>query len=228
MYKIVFIQKYTFEYCLTPITHFMKTQLLFFFKRTFLLFLLSMACSINKASALSSPLGIIVTDLKGQQTIDHIKLNWQFSNTIPGFQLFIEKSEDGVNWKNITLCSNGQTEYEDNEPQNGFQYYRLKQVDATIDISYTNIIAVEFKNTNQLTWSLFPNPAKETISLKLNSNQTGPFYLKLYNHNLKFIESIEPSFQNIIQIDVSDKPKGLYFLEINYNDKTEKLRFIKN
>ena len=122
-----------------------------------------------------------------------------------------------------------------NFPDNGTYYVRLIVgnacgTDTIIKQIYVNkALSVEDVNTDTQI-SLYPNPSKENITLKLDNPWNGEIGLKIIDmsgktvRNAQFFkvgESIE------INISVSDLATGVYAISINHNGNIYHARFIK-
>lgn len=75
-------------------------------------------------------------------------------------------------------------------------------------------------------WSIYPNPAKDYISIQTSENKLNPYY-KIHNINgLLLREGILN--QSETRISVKELPKGMYFIELNINGETSIQKWIKN
>ena len=82
-------------------------------------------------------------------------------------------------------------------------------------IATTYVVVNELKSDNNI--NIHPNPAKETIKLSAVSCQLSA--VKIYNSLGILVEEITVS-SNEMEIDVSNYNPGLYFINIECNDKT--------
>jgi Secretion system C-terminal sorting domain len=102
------------------------------------------------------------------------------------------------------------------DPANGINYYRLKLIDIDRKIEYSKIVS-QFFEKNEL--KIFPNPAKNIIEIEgIQLDST----LELISETGQNLAGKVTISQNII--DVSQLPKGKYFLSI----KGKSLAFLKN
>jgi len=68
-------------------------------------------------------------------------------------------------------------------------------------------------SSNDISVSLFPNPASNNLSIKVSS-LTNNEKLQIYNLTGRMVKEIE--LQNLIQqVDISDLPKGIYLVRLN-------------
>ena len=66
--------------------------------------------------------------------------------------------------------------------------------------------------------SVFPNPATDILSFKLNENHGGIKKLILFNGSGKRIKEFQSTFANEIAIQINELSNGIYFYEITTND----------
>lgn len=78
----------------------------------------------------------------------------------------------------------------------------------------TSINETEFNISDELT--IYPNPASETINIKLQNNETIKI-LKIFNQNGQLIRIIQNQTNNNIQIN--DLSSGLYFVRVDTDKK---------
>ena len=119
----------------------------------------------------------------------------------------------------------------DNSPQEGINYYRVKEVDKGGLVYYSNVIKITIKN-NVIT-TIYPNPVGKELSIKIRNNITKDNYTlrvcdatgRTVYDQTKMIET----GSNEIKINVDVLPVGVYFLKI-INSKNELVsteKFIK-
>ena len=204
----------------------MKTQLRFF-KPVAILLLITNLCFSFKAMAGSTSEKNIILNFNGTQVSNTVKLSWEISNYNPTTQIQVEKSIDGVIWELENAYSLEQKEYEDTKPVNGYQYYRLKQVDSPLEFYYSNIVAIDFVSKGNTQPTIYPNPTKGLFCVKLATEVIGTVSIKIYTYDFQEIMSYEATFENTIHIDFSSKPKGIYVIEILHNGVLQKMRFVK-
>jgi hypothetical protein len=145
------------------------------------------AGTIETASAISSfspftfgssaglnPLPIELISFTGASTQSGNQLKWSTATEINNDYFDLQRSEDGYNFNSISTTEghgNSSTinnySFLDSKPVEGTNYYRLKQVDYNGDFTYSEIIALEFKNENSYL-SVFPNPTIDNINISLS------------------------------------------------------------
>jgi len=111
-----------------------------------------------------APLPIILAYFDGNQQGESIVLNWTTTSE-DNFDYFsIQKSRDGINFESVaSVKGQGFSSqsilyvYEDLEPLNGVNYYRLKAVDLDGTFEVFEVIGVEFFSDDD-TLVIYPNP----------------------------------------------------------------------
>ncbi len=87
-----------------------------------------------------------------------------------------------------------------------------------VTFSYNGaIVGINTINKNVASMSLFPNPAKENTTLKINSLKTTDIQISVYNMLGEVIESEKSSLtagENEVKLNTKDYPKGVYFVTV--------------
>jgi surface protein len=157
-------------------------------------------------------------------------LQWTTASETNNKGFSIQRSADGATWADLSFvnsqASGGNStaeityQYTDNNPLAGNNYYRLKQVDLSGAVSYSEVLGLNFNNL-ATTLRVSPNPANTHIKISnLPTNATvrivsitGSVYtLPVDNGN----------------IDVSSLSPGTYFVQVIVsNSLTGTLKFVK-
>jgi len=165
-----------------------------------------------------------------------VVLNWQTASEIDNEGFKIEKSSDGNTFTELGFVNSTRStgikdyRYVDNNPINGVNYYRLKQMDYNGEFAYTDVISV--KNANKVSpISIYPNPVSinESVNVFVDSNKEEVAQVKVYsttgavissnNHNLG-------SGLNKVRIDTGNMPEGLYIISIEMGTERFNKRLI--
>jgi hypothetical protein len=150
-------------------------------------------------------------------------------------QLNQENTFENIAW--INSLGNSTVEqyydYKDNNAYSGISYYRLKQLDFSGEVSYSDIKAVAGEDKNHLVFSLFPNPTTDKIYIIFDANtlaQNAMF--SIYSLDGKRIANTYMpivSEQVLLLSDMQNVAAGTYFLRITldsgavYTQKFEKV-----
>ena len=156
----------------------------------------------------------------------NIELTWITASETNNDFFTIERSMDGVNFTEIDKVngagnSNKQLKYSciDKGANYGVNYYRLKQTDFDGSYTYSKIQAVNFDKSNIIEVSIYPNPViGELLNIETNNEN---LLVTIYNciGEKMEIKRINNNGNKHI-IDVSDLPKGMYFIETKIGDES--------
>lgn len=165
-------------------------------------------------------------------------LNWRTMSEINNDYFTVEHSADGFHFEEVfqmKAAGNGTSNDINNyvgvheNPNNGINYYRLKQTDYDGVFEYFDIKVVDFSNFNNIT--IFPNPVKTNLAIQFSSNHNNSEYIvKIYDNRGKLIynkNSIANKGINETQIKTKDFSNGLYILLIENDNHVHKVTFVK-
>ncbi len=108
-----------------------------------------------------------------------VNLNWKTTNEVNNKLFIVERSLDGVNFTTVgtvNALSNTVNNYMlvDNNPANGINYYRLKEVDKDGAFVYSKTITIDLSKEVINAFTVQPNPViSNSIVLDINSGSIG-------------------------------------------------------
>jgi hypothetical protein len=114
------------------------------------------------------PLPVELLSFKAETKPGFIELTWVTATEINNDFFTIEKSTDGLHFSTlghvVSIAENGNSNrvlsynFDDLSPQNGKNYYRLKQTDKDGTEEYHETIVVNYHEPRNINLVLFPNP----------------------------------------------------------------------
>lgn len=144
----------------------------------------------NKSSG-TNTLPIELLTFRAIQNSTVVDLNWSTASETGNNFFTIERSKDGANFEfvsdvkgagNCTFTNNYASI--DSDPYQGESYYRLKQTDNNGVYSYSTIVAVDFKNTSEFSFDVFPNPCDgSSLNIAYNVPKTEKLQVIIYDVN---------------------------------------------
>ncbi len=189
------------------------------------------ACSsaVAKVAIVVNPVPVVFTSFTAEKAgkVDLIK--WSTSTEINSKNFEVQRSVDGVTFNtlgnvaakgNSTVTSN--YSFIDAEPVIGINYYRLKQVDINGKFVLTPVKSVKFDNNTQSDVSLFPNPAKEMVTIECKDMKD----ITILDYLGKVVINQKGVNQQQYNINVKGLSKGTYLVQVKTikgEVKTEKL-----
>ncbi len=166
------------------------------------------------------PVGLLNFDAKPSG--DRVAINWSTESERDNDYFTIERSTDGSNWEDVRRVagagnSNSTIVYSsfDENPYSGISYYRLRQTDFNGYSEVTEMVAVEFYNTNEI--SIYPNPNNSGI-LRIAGDNTGIAAVKILSSDGKLVSSRNNNELLLQEINLGLTPleSGMYFVEFIY------------
>lgn len=161
---------------------------------------------------------VLLIDFNGKLNSDKsVTLNWEVNQQIDINEYVIEKSADGVNFNRIGAVPAGPNSisnkfsYTDRQVAGGANYYRLRIVELSGKMDYSEIVKITFKPTTDII--LYPNPVKD----KLIVQQFGSFKNKtaiLADGFGKVLQQVTLSSQQQT-INMFAYPSGIYLLKMD-------------
>jgi hypothetical protein len=190
--------------------------------------------NVSIAKKVVLPLNIVSFNAY-KQSEKAIKLDWKTTNEVNCRSFLLEKSVNGISFNNIQTvdAQNGfSNNYSivDNMPFLGANYYRLQQIDKDGKISYSNIILVNTKNGNFNTVSLFPNPAKNNLTLNITSASTGMADVNITDPLGRSVlqNKIDLSMGNqSVLLNLQTLKSGIYYISVTWNNEMITQKLIK-
>jgi hypothetical protein len=148
-----------------------------------------------------------------------VLLNWiNTTNENRGDNYLIERSTNGNHFVEIASVSNQGTagterDYStvDQNPVAGINYYRIKTVAVTGEVSYSDVRSLIFEPRKGMVL-VTPNPAKDHINITVAGN-TKTLSILLVNSIGQHVKSLTMKGQNL-QVNVSNLSAGIYSLRI--------------
>ena len=161
-------------------------------------------------------------------------LSWTTATELNNRQFDIELSRNGIDFDVIgTLASEGNSitdqyyEFLHVKPQPGISFYRLKQTDHDGKYSYSKIISLSV-NPALTRAFVYPVPAKNLITINFGI-MTNTGELSIYSADMKLVKTERISGPIMTRdINISNLPKGTYFIRYAQGKIVQSFPFIKD
>lgn len=159
-------------------------------------------------------------------------LEWVTLSEINSDLFIIETSRDAKEWTPIAKqkaagTSNTPTNYEylDKTTEvDEFIYYRLKQLDLDGTYTYSRVVKFEVEVT-QLPVNIYPNPTADVLTFQFGNNVERN--IKISNLMGEQIMSLPTISNRVFSVNISNLPKGFYFVEIESGGQVEVKKILK-
>ncbi len=189
---------------------------------------------ISSQSGTTLPVELI--EFKALTSISRVNLKWTTASETNNSHFLIQKKGNDE-WNAIgRVEGNGTTtrqnsyNFSDNQaPDDGTVYYRLKQVDFDGSFNFSDLKAAKRDKQALVTTSVYPNPASEKIfvELKLKEQQNLKFTIRNMEGKAVFRQSLLKSGNSLKAIQVNNFQNGLYILDIEGSNFRYQKRFLK-
>ena len=177
----------------------------------------------------------------GLTTSGTVELNWTTSTETINDRFVIERAGEDLIFEEIgTIKGAGNSiqpihyQFTDEEPLNGTNYYRLRQVDfdGEEEVHGTLIVEVTSTRSGPQDLTIYPVPAADQTTLTFNSGTDGFVQTYIYDMSGKTILSEQSEVvegENRIELDLSIlDTDGVYILAMEKEGKLVQQRFVKN
>ena len=180
-------------------------------------------------STLNSPSLLLATDTSPyeaylgsfivlKQTDNTVLVKWTTISENNKQYFAIERSTDGTHYTDVgKILSLGNTAYGfsyqfiDNKPAVGKNFYRLRMVDISVRNKYSDIKVVQVNDNKPIEFSIFPNPALNAVTLKLNAKDKEELKVEIYDVSGNKLLTKTSVLQNQkIELDIESLKARLY------------------
>lgn len=183
---------------------------------------LSIACFLLLAGAIAQQTQL--AGLRASQRNEAIEINWT-ALTEAGMQAhYVERSSNGSDFREIgqLAAQNGTTPFQyrfvDAAPVQGANYYRLRSVSRTGQISLSGIVRLNM-GAIRTDINVIPNPVRNgVVNLQLNNLEKGRYAINIYNVSGQQVYSYSMDHPGGNSTEIINLPanvgKGTHFLQL--------------
>jgi hypothetical protein len=192
-----------------------------------------MGSLIGSGNYCNTALPVKFLDFYGNDFSNKIRLNWAVSTSTNNISFDIERSNDGIVFQKIGIVKSASNSaainnyfFQDFNCINGNNYYKIKQRDLDGRTTTSSITKIAHGKSNTQI-SVFPNPAKEKIQIKLNGTLGATYQIMLQTaegcivYQQKHFISSEG-----IMISTINIPSGVYFLNFSGASEQKTIKVI--
>lgn len=182
-------------------------------------------------------LPVELIDFTAQKESLSVALQWQTASEKNNDHFLLQRSVEGRAFETVGKipgAGNSQNlkdyHFIDQEPGDGLNYYRLKQVDFDGHFEYSEVRSVRFDFVGEQI-SVYPNPLDgELINVRFTSPAEWEFDVELMDVNGTLLFQQKQFLEkgvNKLQFSLSEHPSGVYWLRFNYGPNTHTERIVK-
>jgi pimeloyl-ACP methyl ester carboxylesterase/photosystem II stability/assembly factor-like uncharacterized protein len=169
---------------------------------------------------------VTLSSFTGRLVGNAVQLKWTTAQEINASHFDVERSADGVNFTAIgRVAATGNSDIprqyglDDLQFKKGLNYYRLRQVDLDGKFAYSHVVLIRVKKDGEPEVLLFPNPAKDGITVNVTEGQHPQWTLQVYNMvGQPMLRHVIPANQNNERVPLRGLPSGVYTVGIVTSD----------
>jgi hypothetical protein len=135
---------------------------------------------------MAGTLPVTLVSLTASKVNDQVRVEWKVENQSDMKSYSVERSVDGINFKKVADIQANQMDaatyrWEDQQPADGINYYRIVSVDVSGRETHSPVVSVAAGFTAP-SISVYPNPAVNAhVNIQFAGQKPGIYYLALYN-----------------------------------------------
>jgi len=179
-------------------------------------------CSQNLPS-----LSLDLAEFKGEVKGNSIYLFWEWNNSADEEEYVIERAGADANFTEIGTAGMNY-DFEDLNPHEVVNYYRLAAMNSDGQKAYSDVIAVEYEISKQLRIS--PNPASSFIEVGFFLAKNSSASILIMNQQGVLVEQqeVETMFESAqqLRIDLQDYAPGVYLIRIDQGSFARTRKFV--
>lgn len=163
----------------------------------------------------SSTLPVELMNFSGEVFDGSVRLKWRTASERNNKVFLVERSADMISFETIgSVDGNGTTQvfsdynFEDRDPLQGMNYYRLKQVDEDGTFQYSKHIVID-RSESLRDLTVYPNPSPDGI-FKINTELKNMEGMQIYGSDLRLIKQVCSDEEK--EISLQGLPDGIYYL----------------
>jgi hypothetical protein len=179
------------------------------------------------------PLPLKLLEFKGEQEREKNILLWTTANEEQTASFIIQRSADALQFKDIgTVAAAGdysgtlQYRYEDRQPLDKNNYYRLKMLDQDGSFTYSSIILLKrYGSGSKLT--VFPNPTTQSVNIMMSrASSTGVVTAQLIDLKGTVLQQKQIINTSVINFDLDRYVPGIYLIRVQVDGEQSVWRVI--
>ncbi len=164
-------------------------------------------------------------------------VNWKAACSSSEVDFTVERATDGRNFNAINTFTASQLrcaqpfDYVDNNNLTGTVFYRIKSVEITGTITYSNIVKVTDQQKDMLLVGISPNPVINQAQLHISTTKKDMVDLIIVSMEGKIVQRSSVQLQagtSIINLDLASLQKGVYMIKGTFsNGQTSTIKFTR-
>lgn len=179
--------------------------------------------------------GLLVSFNASVTSVDEVYINWIAKDENAPSEFIVQRSKNGTDFEDIGSVSSVMDGdaynfyfFVDENPMPGRSYYRLMQLSPQAPVAYSEISMTMISMAEGEKIMMYPNPGSDQIFLEILEDSGTAGTYELFNAaGQRLITGVISPDQLRPTLDIRALSSGIYMLRIQYGDKVETLRLIK-
>lgn len=167
----------------------------------------------------ATPLPVTWLSFTGTKEDNSVKLDWATATESNTSYFEVQRSTDNVHFTAIgTVAAKGNSSttsnytFADQQPQTGYNYYRLRQVDLDNNATWSKMVRVSF--TTPLALHISPNPAHGAVNLVIGG-ASDTYDIQIVDLNGRIVRQQQAApGMTTVSIDMTHAAKGIYTVKV--------------
>lgn len=165
-----------------------------------------------------------VKDLKsfaGALNNNGVKLNWSMNTGHDIIQAEVEKSLNGSHFtkvSTVSMAAVANSSYAENNVM-GNTYYRLKMIDASGKVHYSEVLLIKSSNNAQTGFKVFPSVVSDYTTVNFGAANAGSATLSIADNNGRIVKkqniAVQQGFNSAMVNGLGQVPAGQYVAVLN-------------
>jgi hypothetical protein len=185
-------------------------------------------------------LDLKLLDFSAKRAAKNVNLTWRTKDEQNMSHFELERSADGVNFENIASISTqaknqiNHYSWKDEAPYLGRNYYRLRMMEITGQITYSEIRVVSFDDVEPYTMRVVPNPFKRALNIELYNSSITEMQtsIMVYNTLGQVVYAAEKTLSGgQVRIEITEArtwDAGCYTVVLRNEEFTQQKQIIKH
>jgi hypothetical protein len=180
--------------------------------------------------AVGTPLTVKLEAISATNFGTRNRIDWTTASEVAGDRFELERSANGSSFTLLTRQqANGVPSvyhFWDESPAGDISFYRLKMIDPSGVISYSQTVTARRKGNENTFVYVYPNPVSSTLTVKLNSPSATKYSLTIADVTGKLVKSLTGTGETM-EIDLSGMAGGVYLLKYTDSRNTQTIKITK-
>ncbi len=178
----------------------------------------------------NDPLSVTMSDISATNVDTRNRIDWTTADEATTDLFEVEKSDNGKDFKYLaTVKVSGQpSAYScwDEQPVNGWNYYRLKLINSSGKNTYSKIVTALVGGGRTFSVNAYPNPVKDQLTIKIYGLQGKDASIQVTDLKGTVLRTL-PVTASETEVDMRGIPAGIYLVKYADNEGTESIKITK-